>query len=168
MFLTTNAGTGNMRFTIKNGGEEQILEGTRLSSQTWRHIALTISNDSIVLYINGEKKALSNDITIRPSDFSPKFNYIGKSQFKNDANLKGDIDDFRIYNYALTADEIQQVIENGTTNIEKPQTIVTVARTIYYTLDGVGHDMPQNGLNIVKKTYSNGDVTVEKILHTIQ
>jgi len=168
MFLTTNAGTGNMRFTIKNGGEEQILEGTRLSSQTWRHIALTISNDSIVLYINGEKKALSNDITIRPSDFSPKFNYIGKSQFKNDANLKGDIDDFRIYNYALTADEIQQVIENGTTNIEKPQTIVTVARIIYYTLDGVGHDMPQNGLNIVKKTYSNGDVTVEKILHTIQ
>jgi hypothetical protein len=33
-------------------------------------------------------------------------NWIGRSQFANDPYLNGKVDDFRIYNGALTADEI--------------------------------------------------------------
>ena len=165
MFLTTNAANNKMRFAIKNGGDEQYMDISRLGTYTWKHITLTICDDSIAAYIDGELKASTSDITLRPIDFCPIFNYIGRSQFKGDAMFKGDIDDLRIYNYALSADDVEALFANAS-DIEEVVASGTIVKTSYYTLNGVCHDTPQKGINIVRTQYADGSVSVEKIIVT--
>ena len=96
------------------------------------------------------------------SDFNPIFNYVGRSQTKSDALFKGDIDDLRIYNYALSADEAIALYNNAA-DIEGVATAQTIVSIQYYTLDGIAHDTPQRGMNIVCIQYSDGSTKVEKV-----
>ena len=86
LFLTPRADNGKLRFAIKNGGDEQRLEGSSMTSyrNDWVHIALTMDEESVCLYQDGELIASSADITLRPSDIQPLLNYIGHSQFAAD------------------------------------------------------------------------------------
>jgi len=108
MFLTPNPGTGQMRFTIKNVGIEQQLNTTVLPSGKWSHVAVTLSATGARIYVNGLLASESSALTISPLDFKPILNYIGRSQF-SDPLFNGNIDDFRIYNYALPANEIARI-----------------------------------------------------------
>lgn len=110
MFLTPRSGTGQLRFAIKNGGTEQILNAPALSTLAWSHVAVSMGATGVRLYVNGVQVAESNAITIRPSDFKPILNYIGRSQF-SDPMLNASIEDFRIYNYELSANEIAKISE---------------------------------------------------------
>ncbi|MBP8783320.1 MAG: T9SS type A sorting domain-containing protein, partial [Paludibacter sp.] len=118
MFLTHRASTGQLRFAIKNGGAEQILNAPTLTLNKWSHVAVTLDETSVRIYVNGQQTATSSTITIRPSDFKPLLNYIGRSQFP-DPLFNGYIDDFRIYNYALPAEDIMKLTEviSGTEDI---------------------------------------------------
>jgi hypothetical protein len=109
MFLTPVAGS-TMRFAIKNGGEEQTLDCTKLPAAKWKHVAVTIGTDKTTIYIDGEEAASTTDITIKPSDINPVMNYLGRSQFNADPALIGNMQDVRIYNYALTADEVKNAM----------------------------------------------------------
>ena len=116
MFFTPSNGS-QMRFVMKNGGDEQILTNNKkLATNSWKHIAITLKpvGDKVqaILYLDGTKVAESSDFTIKPSDIAPSLCYIGRSMFPADPLFNGRIDDFRIYNYALTADEIASVIED--------------------------------------------------------
>ena len=108
MFLTAASNTGKLRFAIKNGGNEQILDGSGLATGKWTHVALTISETATCLYVDGGKVAESNAITISQTDFKPILNYIGRSQYP-DPMFNGYIDDFRVYNYALTDNNVAQL-----------------------------------------------------------
>ena len=164
MFLTANADNGMMRLAAKNGAEEQRMDICKLKdTYTWQHIVITISEDCIVAYVDGQEKAKSTDITIRTADFAPVFNYIGRSQFTTDPMLKGDIDDVRIYNYALSSDEVNDIYQGIDTEVDNTiQSPVTMITVRYYTLDGTCHTTPQKGFNMVYTQYSDGSVTVEK------
>ena len=164
MYLTANADNNLMRFAIKNGGDEQSMDIKKLNSNVWKHITITIANDSVIAYVDGVREAVSTDITIRPSDFNPVLNYIGRSQFASDTMFKGDIDDVRFYNYALSANEVEQLHKSIGSKVENTITNSTVTNVHYYTLDGMMHDAPQNGINVVRTQYSDGSVTVEKII----
>jgi len=140
MFLTPKCGSG-MRFAIKDGGDEQQVNlGSNLPLNTWTHVTVTLGAEGATLYLNGEASATNPNVTIRPSDFRPVFNYIGRSQFTADPDLKGYVDDFRIYNYALSADEVKQLSEN-TDNIESIE-------DVDFNLDESRQDMSnQNTIN---------------------
>ena len=161
MYLTANASSNKMRFGMKNNGEEQYFDISKLSTYQWKHVTITISNDSITAFIDGEQKVSTADITIRPADFNPIFNYIGRSQFRNHSMFKGDVDDLRIYNYALSADEVNALYAEAC-DIEYTTNASTLIATSYYTLDGMRHATPQKGINIVRKQYSDGSSTMEK------
>ena len=120
MFLTPNNGSV-MRFAIKNGGEEQTLDCPTLQTSTWKHVAVTIGHDATTIYIDGKATATTNNITIRPSDIHPLLNYIGRSQFTADPLLFAYIDDVRIYNYALDADEVEGIINNVPSAIDNSE-----------------------------------------------
>lgn len=110
MFLTPK--TGNfMRFAIKNGGAEQIVQTSQLAANTWVHVAVTLGNGKEKLYVNGVEKASAN-VTIKPSDLKATLNYLGKSQFPSDPLLGGMLDEFHIYDHVLSADEILQLVNN--------------------------------------------------------
>ena len=71
--------------------------------------------------MNGELAVSSGDITIRPMDIRPCLNYIGRSQFVADPMFKGSIDDFRVYNYELSAEDIKKVAQGESVGIITPQ-----------------------------------------------
>ncbi|HPY76783.1 MAG TPA: DUF5010 C-terminal domain-containing protein, partial [Anaerohalosphaeraceae bacterium] len=108
LFLTPSNGSV-MRFAVKNGGSEQTLSASPPAVGQWVHVAIALNGSVGTLYVNGSPKATHSSMTIRPSDFNPSQNYIGKSQFSADPLFDGRIDDFRIYNYALSSSEIAAV-----------------------------------------------------------
>ena len=110
MYFSPKSDSG-MRFAIKNGGDEQEIRSTRnLPLNKWTHVALTIDSKGAKLYINGELEGENTEVDIRPSDFQPSLNYIGHSQFSADPDLKAYIDDFRIFNYALTQNQVNELV----------------------------------------------------------
>ena len=112
MFLTpkNDAATGVIRFGIKNGGTEQSINGTAaLATGGWHHVAVTLDGTTGTIYVDGQQAA-SGNINIRPSQLGVTTqNWIGRSQFP-DPYLDGRVDDFRIYNMALTAQEVTAVM----------------------------------------------------------
>jgi hypothetical protein len=115
MFLSIQPGTANvMRYAIKNGGaEQQVNYNYTLPLNTWTHFAITQSGNTCTLYINGTAVSVNTGVTIKPATIgSTTLNYLGKSQF-NDPLLKGSIDEFKLYNRALTAAEIAQNMKSG-------------------------------------------------------
>ena len=109
LYLTPNTGSG-MRFKITNGASSQQVDyATALPIGRWVHVAVTLSGSTGTLYINGTAVATNNAFTLAPDAFNPSHNYIGNSQF-SDPLFNGQIDDFRIYNYALSAAEVGGIV----------------------------------------------------------
>ncbi|MCR2807595.1 LamG-like jellyroll fold domain-containing protein [Paenibacillus soyae] len=107
LFLSPRSGNNTLRFAIKNGGAEQLVQTSQLAANEWVHVAITLGDGTAKLYVNGEEKA-SAAITLKPSDFKPSVLYIGKSMF-NDPLFNGQVDDFLIAGSALSADEIRSL-----------------------------------------------------------
>ena len=101
LYLTPSSANGSLRFGIKNGGE-QFVEAPGLAAGTWTHVAVTLSGGTATLYVNGSPAASNPAVTIKPSDFKPWANFIGKSQWGGDPLFNGRIDEFRVYNHALS------------------------------------------------------------------
>jgi len=108
MYLTPKVTLGGLRFAIRNGAAEQQMNATALPTGKWSHLAVTLSATGATLYVNGVQVSTSNAVTISPLDLKPALNYIGRSQTSNPL-FNGSIDDFRIYNYALTATQVAQI-----------------------------------------------------------
>ena len=109
MFLTVSAGTAP-RFAITTGGggaAEQVISATSpLAAGQWTHLAVTLNGNVGRLYVNGVEVGTNPNMTLRPSSLGPTSqNWIGRSQY-GDPNLNGTVDDFQIYDRALSADEI--------------------------------------------------------------
>ncbi len=109
-FLTPRVNTGVMRFAIRNGGSEQVINApSALPTNSWVHVAVTLDGSRGVLYQNGLPVATNAAINIRPWQLLSRSNYIGKSQFAADPMFNGKIDSFRIFGRALSATEIKDL-----------------------------------------------------------
>ncbi len=107
--------TPRMRFSISNGGSEQRLNASSLPVGEWSHVAVTLGTNYARMYVNGALVDESTDITIRPIDFKPVLNYIGRA-LSRVPFFNGTIDDFRIYNYELSAEEIEELYTDVVTD----------------------------------------------------
>ena len=154
MFLTPNNGS-NMRFAIKNGGNEQTVDcPSKLTAAKWKHVAVTIGAGKTTIYIDGQEVASSTGITIRPSDLRASLNYLGRSQYNADPAFTGYIEDMRIYNYALTAEDVQAAMADEADGITDNTTDSNVSDSPVYSIDGRQLTQPARGINIIdgKKT----------------
>lgn len=132
MFLTPDAGdTNRIRFAITSGsGPEQRLDGPALVPGSWTHIAVTLTGTTATLYINGLAVAVDTSMTLDPSSLGiTNQNYLGKSQFGADPALQGSIDDFRIYNTALSAQQIMQLADPAVVSPAAATNPVTTSST---------------------------------------
>jgi hypothetical protein len=86
-------------------GEQQV-NAPALTVGAWTHVAVTIKGDTGRLYVNGELVNTNTSMTFNPIAVTQTNNLVGKSQFVNDVELNGLIDDLKIYNYARTSTEI--------------------------------------------------------------
>jgi hypothetical protein len=117
MFLTPqNGGDGKVRFAITTGGsgaEQRINSSTTLSLGAWHQVAVTLNSGTGILYVDGVAVGTNSSMTLTPSSLgSTVKNYIGKSQFP-DSYLNGSLDEFRIYNRALTAADVALMNAGG-------------------------------------------------------
>ncbi len=137
LFLTPKSGSGLLHFGIKNGGAEQVLSASALPTGEWVHVAVSLSNTGASMYVNGEVVAESNGITISPIDFKPVLNYIGRSQWP-DPLLNGKIDDFKIFNYALSANEIADIVRTSLPAIQSGHVYMVESKLSGRVLDVLG------------------------------
>lgn len=108
-------GTNNpLLFSITTDGHnnEQTLSTASLSAGVWTHLAVVLSAGTGTLYVNGGATIVTRSISLRPSDLGTiDYAYIGKSQFDADPYFDGAIDEFRVYNRALSAAEVQALYQ---------------------------------------------------------
>ncbi len=111
MFLTARAGvTGNPpRFAITttgSGGEQQINGTAAIPTGQWVHLAVTLSGSVGTLYVNGAVAGTNPNMTLNPTNLGVPGNvWIGRSAY-GDAMLNASIDEFHIFDRALSAAEI--------------------------------------------------------------
>lgn len=109
LFLTPSAGDGNLRFAIKNGGAEQTLTASQpLAVGQWAHVAVTIAGNTGKLFVDGQLVATNTSMTVNPIDLGTKYNFLGKSQFRNDPLFAGSLDEVRFYSRALSDAEVAE------------------------------------------------------------
>ena len=128
MFLTPqNGSTSRLRFAITtsgNGGEQQITGTSALAAGNWYHVVVTLNGNTGILYLNGVAVGTNNAMTLKPSSLgSTANNYIGKSQWP-DPYLNGSIDEFRIYNVALSSAEVAATDALGPDQLLSPNSPV--------------------------------------------
>jgi hypothetical protein len=161
MFLATRSSGSKIRFAIKNGGDEQYLDGSTLSLNKWSHVAVTIGDEGVTLYVNGAQVAQSTSITLRPTDVRPYLCYVGRSLFESDPLFKGMLNDFRIYNYALSSEQIAQLAALtsegivGDVNADGQVTVADITETAGIILNGNTNNNTQADVN--------GDGTISTI-----
>jgi hypothetical protein len=114
MYLTARDGiTSAVAFMITVNGyaapNEQTVSGQQeLAVGTWSHVAVVLGATGAIIYVNGQQVGASAAVTLRPADLGslPSY-YIGRSQYPNDPYFDGNVDEFRVYNRALSASQIQ-------------------------------------------------------------
>jgi len=111
MYLTPRTFGGQLRFAIKNGGAEQILNASSLTTNKWSHVAITINDTVACLYLNGVLADKTEKLNSNPFDFRPMLNYIGRGHFTS-ALLNANIDDFMLFNHALDGNQISELANN--------------------------------------------------------
>ncbi len=109
----------DLRYAFLSDNTSAELNMTAVSTvaeNTWLHFTLVRENETMKLYVNGvlcsQSEAFGKNT---PFDIENSMNYIGKSQFSADPYFNGHIDEFKVFNKALTLTEI---VENMSTGIK--------------------------------------------------
>ena len=147
LFLTPTNGSV-MRFAIRNGAEEQVLDcPSRLRPLNWCHVAVVMAAGLTTIYVDGEPVAQTSAITISPADVAPVLNFLGRSQFAADPYFTGYLDDVRLYNYSLSADEVVAAMSDTSNGVVTPLS-ATVNPTPVYSADGIQRPHSSTGLSV--------------------
>ncbi len=84
-------------------------------SNEWRHVAVSFDTTGIQVYINGELKVKSKETNSSIADMlgTSGILQIGKAQWGDGEYYEGLIDEFSIYDYAMSADEISALYKEN-------------------------------------------------------
>jgi alpha-L-arabinofuranosidase len=128
VFFTPKSGSTTFRYAISDScpgnSHENYIETTPTATGVPVYVAVVHNSTTgeVKLYVNGAL-AQSGTFSISLSPVINVFSYLGKSLYTVDPYLKGSIDEFRIYNSALTPVEIAQHYVEGP-NLIEPSPIV--------------------------------------------
>lgn len=120
LFATPSNGGSSLYSAITKASwsaESKLTAGSQLTPGRWRHVTVTLdgTTGTMVLYVDGIQVARTTT-TIKPSelyDASKDYTgYIGRSLYSADPYFGGEVDDFRIYDRALSAAEVMELSGN--------------------------------------------------------
>ncbi|GIE85252.1 family 43 glycosylhydrolase [Actinoplanes regularis] len=123
LFTSPSNGSSLLYSAITSGSwpaESKLASSGQLPGGSWQHIAVTVDGTAgtAAMYLNGRRVASATGVTVKPGDLydaSKSYSgYVGKSLYSADPYFAGAIDDFRIYNTALTGPEILNLAGKST------------------------------------------------------
>lgn len=114
MFFTPTNNINNVaKFAISihgNTAEQVVSAPLPLAPLKWTHVAVVLGPSGGTLYLDGVVAGTNATMSLRPVHLGRTANnYIGRSQFSADPYLDGAVDEFRVYDRALSQEEIQQL-----------------------------------------------------------
>lgn len=121
LFLTPNgapSGTRTLRaiFTTDGTGGETVAAGpAALPTGAISHIAVVFddTNDTLTLYLNGVSTASATSFTGQLSTLIDENVWLGRSNYSADPEYGGTLHEFRIYDAALNAAQVQTSFASG-------------------------------------------------------
>ena len=139
-----------LSFSINSNPDNQSWDIVSINANTtivqnnqWYHFNLVKTGNNYKYYVNGNLE-IENSGAITPISYLCGMligiQYWGPEGYNNGFN--GKLDDYRIYNRALSSDEIAQLY-----NSEKPATDLTTGLVAYYPFNGNANDESGNGNN---------------------
>ncbi|MEW2398979.1 family 43 glycosylhydrolase [Streptomyces sp. NPDC046862] len=122
LFATPSNGGSSLYSAITKASwsAESKLTGPQLPVGEWKHVTVTLNGatQTAVLYVDGIQVARATGVTTKPSElYDPSkgySGYIGRSLYSADPYFGGEVDDFRIYNRALSPAEVLELSGNTT------------------------------------------------------
>ena len=144
----------------------QITSNNPVSLNKWHHVAGTFNQGQAALYVDGHPEisatlavsSIMNDA--QPLIIGGAWEYCGTDSFEG--KLNGVVDDVRIYNRALSAEEIRQLYQNGS---GVSPLFADPANGDYHLLSRRGRYWPQHDVWVLDKVTSpcvdGGDPAVD-------
>jgi len=119
IFCTPHGTTARIAITPASFGSEQgAVSGNSLDNRTGIQIVAVYAPyiGYEALYTNGVLAAINTNVTIQLSAVVDNYSFVGRSLFSGDPYLTGSVDEFRIYNGAMSASSILQSYQQGPNN----------------------------------------------------
>jgi Concanavalin A-like lectin/glucanases superfamily len=117
MFLTAKADSGALRlvYSLNGFAFETDIEGDGpLPGMASTHLAVVVDErPTMALYLNGIQVGDTTPIPGGLSDIDDVNNWLGRSNFANDSGFVGTFYEFRIYDSAMSADEVLESYAAG-------------------------------------------------------
>jgi len=115
---------GFLVFGVRSAnGAAYVAAMSESETDSWVHIAVTYKDDVLTMYVDGVE-AESSDIGILPYDSQEKLHIGGDPGCGGRSWYNGLIDDLRLYNRALTMDEIKSLAK-GTLAVDLSGSLTT-------------------------------------------
>nr|WP_272926160.1 family 43 glycosylhydrolase [Streptomyces sp. SID8379] len=120
LFATGGSAESGFRAALTDGNwskEQEAKANSGLSRGRWVNVTYTVDGGTALLHLDGRVVARNTAISLMPSDIGggrTTANYLGRSPYTSDHTLKGRLRDVRLYNRALSADEIAALPANAT------------------------------------------------------
>jgi DUF1680 family protein len=109
------------RITATGFGEEQGPVSAKVTTNAWVHLAVVLDSAKQTLntYLNGAKAGSASNVTVKleqllhQTSASDNHLYIGHSQYEADPTLNGLLHDVRVYNIALSDQQVATIRNNA-------------------------------------------------------
>lgn len=97
----------------KNSGSRPEVNTAEVIADAWRFVTIVVSRDKTVLYVDAEKVSeVASEHLLSDILQDNSVCYIGRANWNAGEYFKGLIDEYSIYNYALTAGQVNDVYQN--------------------------------------------------------
>jgi hypothetical protein len=117
IYLTASNDDDRPRLVFDSGERNRVsIDGDEaVARETRVHFAATFDGAAhkLALYVNGLQRGRTADVEASISELTDVNNWLGRSQFEQDAELNATLHEFRVYSAALSADQIAASHEAG-------------------------------------------------------
>ena len=107
-------GTSIAAERYKNTGKRPSVPSAQAVQNAWRLVTVAVGKEQTSIYVNGVKSAEEKSSILLKDIFGEdSILYIGKANWGTGEYFNGLLDEFTIYNYAMTADWAEQLYQTG-------------------------------------------------------
>lgn len=149
--FNSTAGRFSLGQVGAGSGTVRVLNSTTLKKDVWYHVVavrtfVNTLNWPTTMYLNG---VADGSGTIQRAGYANQIIAIGKYGQINNNYFQGAIDDIRIYNRALSANEIRQLYNSGVSKFASSKTIISTTTCVDSLSCGLVQYWTFNGKDVI-------------------